>query len=387
MPDTVAIRPRVLFFPPVPDFKGGAERSLFDLLRNPNIEPYLVVPGTGPISAAAEAEGVPVDTIDLGGVAAIRRPITARGVAAAGADWTRAARRLVALCRERRIDIVHSNGMKAHCIAGLARLLGGRPTVFHVRDIAVRGSERAIWRMLARFSDHLIVVSRACWPGERMPGNVSVVHNGVSPTPRPSGPVARPGEPRLTTLGFCGRIHPFKGLDVLLEWLAYARAQGADARLVVRGEAAEEDAGHLATLHRMTADLGLADRVRFEGRVDGLAAVYAGLDAVVVPSTVPDPLPRSVMEAMSLGLPVIGYPAGGIPDMIESGSNGWLVSNGQEFLQALADVSRGGTEIERIRLGAWESINQKFLLGTMYEKIDAIYGKFLKTKVSVSGIS
>lgn len=371
------MKPRVLFFPPVPDFKGGAERSLFDLLRNPGIEPRLVVPEPGPISAAAEREGFPVETLPLGGVSAIRRPLTARAVAAACGDWVGAARRLVEICRRDNIDIVHSNGLKAHCVAGLARLMGGKPTVFHVRDIAVRRSERAIWRMLARFCDHMIVVSRACWPGETMPAHVSVVYNGVAPTPRPDVAASGGGD-GVATLGFCGRIHPFKGLDVLLDWLAYARDRGAEARLVVRGEAAEEDGEYVAAIHRQVERLGLGDRVRFEGRVEGIAAVYAGLDAVVVPSTVPDPLPRSVMEAMSLGLPVIGYPAGGIPDMIEDRRNGWLVSNGADFLQALTDIARGDAALETIRINAWETINSKFLLSTMYGKINAIYGGLLQ---------
>ena len=211
-----------------------------------------------------------------------------------------------------------------------------------------------------------------------MPGNVSVVFNGVTPTPQPAAPSA--GRSREVPPGATPRLlrpHPsLQGARRPARVARLARAQGADARLVVRGEAAEEDADYVAKIHRMVADLGLADRVSFDGRVDGLAAVYAGLDAVVVPSTVPDPLPRSVMEAMSLGLPVIGYPAGGIPDMIEDGRNGWLVSNEQEFVRALTDIGRGGDEIDKIKLGAWESINQKFLLGTMYDKINTIYGQF-----------
>ena len=366
------MKPKVLFFPPVPDFKGGAERSLFDLMRNTAIEPRLVVPELGPISVAAEKEGVPVEVLSLGGVSSLRRPLTAGAAASALGDWVRAARQLKALCVRDGIDIVHSNGLKAHCIAGLARSMGGKPTVFHVRDIAVQRSERGIWRMLARFCDHMILVSRACWPGETLPAKVSVVFNGVLPTPRPA-PRADGAGDGVVTLGFCGRIHPFKGLDVLLDWLAFARAEGAEARLVVRGEAAEEDAAYLAEIHRKVAALGLGDHVRFDGQVEGIEAVYAGLDAVVVPSTVPDPLPRSVMEAMSLGFPVIGYPAGGIPDMIDDKKNGWLAANETDFRAALASIGRGGPGLEAIRLAAWETINGKFLLSTMYGRINAIY--------------
>lgn len=367
-------KPRVLFFPPVSYFKGGAERSLFDLMRNPGITPCLVVPEEGPISEAARAEGVAARVLPLGGVSSIRRPITPPAVLGAMGDWNRAAGDLLRICREDAIDILHCNGLKADCVGGLARRRGGPPTLFHVRDIAVRPSERLIWRALARGCDRMVLVSRACWPGDTPPAHVSVVHNGVAPTPW-TEPPRRADD--TVTLGFCGRVHPFKGLDLLLDWLASARAGGARVRLVVRGEAAPGDEAYLETLRVQVAALDLGEDVRFEGRVEGIAAVYAGLDAVVVPSEIPDPLPRSVMEAMSLGLPVIGYPAGGIPDMIENGRDGWLAANAEDFVRALAMIAAGGPALDAIRRAAWQTINDRFSLEAMYARINAIYAEML----------
>ena len=52
-------RLRVLFFAAVPNFKGGAARSLMDLLTNPGVDPFLAVPAEGPIGAQADTLGIP----------------------------------------------------------------------------------------------------------------------------------------------------------------------------------------------------------------------------------------------------------------------------------------------------------------------------------------
>lgn len=375
---------RVAFLSPVSFFKGGAERSLFDLMANPNVDPLLVVPAEGPVSEQAASRGIPVEVVDFGQVAAIRRPVRPSSVGAAFGDWFGAARKLMAVTKRHGADIVHSNGLKAHCIAGLARKLGGEACVFHVRDIAVRGSERLIWKGLARSSDHTVLVSRACWPGEALPGNVSVVFNGVkrSDVPQlPSGSLSEATRPRgagtSLVVGICGRIHPFKGHHVAIDWLGAAHRRGLPITLLVRGEAEEEDRPYLDSLKRQADALGLKDFVRFEGRFEGLAAIYNGLDAVLVPSETPDPLPRSVMEAMSMGLPVVGYPAGGIVEMIDHRENGWLAGDAEAFCAAMEEISSLGPMLVELQKSAARTVAERFGMERMHRQVNDVYSAVL----------
>ncbi len=371
---------RIAFLSPVPFFKGGAERSLFDLMANPHIDPLLVVPEQGPVSEQAASRGIPVEVVDFGQVAAIRRPVRPSSVGAAMSDWFGAARKLKAVTRRHGAQIVHSNGLKAHCIAGLARKLGGEACVFHVRDIAVRGSERLIWKSLARTSDHTVLVSRACWPGEMLPGNVSVVFNGVKPDNMPVS-LDTAIQSRRTggslVVGICGRIHPFKGHHVALDWLGAAHRRGLRITLLVRGEAEEEDRPYLESLKRQAEALGLRDFVHFEGRFEGLAAIYNGLDAVLVPSETPDPLPRSVMEAMSMGLPVVGYPAGGIVEMIDHRENGWLAGDAQAFCTAMEEISSLGPMLVELQKSAARTVAERFGMERMHRQVNDVYSAVL----------
>lgn len=367
---------RVAFLSPVPFFKGGAERSLFDLMANPKVDPLLIVPAEGPVSEQAASRGIPVEVVDFGQVAAIRRPVRPASVGAAVSDWFGAARRLMAVTRRHGADIVHSNGLKAHCIAGLARKLGGKACVFHVRDIAVRGSERLIWKGLARSSDHTVLVSRACWPGEMLPENVSVVFNGVKRDHEPR-PFRAAGADASLTVGICGRIHPFKGHHVALDWLGAAHRRGLKITLLVRGEAEAEDRPYLESLKHQAEALGLKDHVRFEGRFEGLAAIYNGLDAVLVPSETPDPLPRSVMEAMSMGLPVVGYPAGGIVEMIDHRENGWLAGDAEAFCTAMEEISTLGPMLVELQKSAARTVAERFGMERMHRQVNEVYSAVL----------
>jgi len=367
-------KPKVLYFCPVPDFKGGAEMVLRDMLRNPDIIPMVAVPAEGPVADHARREGLPVAIVPFGAIREIRRPLRPKLIAAAVRDLFGAAGALRKAARTLGADIVHSNGLKAHSVAALARVAGSPPLVVHFHDIPVYANEGRVWRTLGRVATQAVIVSRPCWPDATLPPNVTVVHNGVAlGAVSPPAPQAPP-----LVIGFAGRLHPFKGLHLLPDWLAAARAAGIDARLVIRGEAAPEDAGYVAGVKARFAELGLDRHVAFEGRREGLAAIYAGLHAVVVPSDTPEPFGLVVVEAMGLGLPAIGYPAGGIPEIIEHGRNGWLAADAAGFVAALQVIAAGGAPLSAILDAGRRTAVEDMSLPAMYARLNEVYARALR---------
>jgi glycosyltransferase involved in cell wall biosynthesis len=360
-------RPRVLFVSPVADFKGGAERVLFDVMANPAAMPVLLVPAEGPLSESAHERGIACDVLPLGHVHDVRRPFDFAQVGGAMRDTVRSALSLRRLARARSAILVHSNGLKTHVVACLARLLGGPALIVHLHDIPFTRAEKLVWRLLALCADHVVVVSRACWPWPSLPRNVRVVHNGFRSGEHRPGPSAV-GSP--IRLGYIGRVTRWKGLDVLLDWLAEARDCAIGCELRVRSGSSEPD--FEAEIWRTMAASNLVDHVHFDGFRSKLPDVYDGLDIVVVPSTMPDPLPRVVMEAWSLGIPVIAYPSGGIPELIVDRKTGYLVTSADGFVNALRELS----DPERYRAvasAACLALRERFGIDAMYAALSTIY--------------
>jgi len=117
-----------------------------------------------------------------------------------------------------------------------------------------------------------------------------------------------------------GRLVPEKGQFGLIEAFAAARKRGLDADLVLVGDGPDR-----ARLEQRVLELGLADSVKFLGRLPEpqTLAEIAASDVLVMSSFI-EGLPVVFMEAMAIGLPVIGPCVAGIPDLIEHGVNGLL---------------------------------------------------------------
>jgi len=97
-----------------------------------------------------------------------------------------------------------------------------------------------------------------------------------------------------------------------------------DVGLLICGDGPERN--HLQTLAR---DLGLTERIYFAGRRnrEETLALMAGCDIFVLSSTY-EGLPHVLLEAMSMGLPVIATSVGGTPEVVKNGETGILIDDG-----------------------------------------------------------
>lgn len=138
----------------------------------------------------------------------------------------------------------------------------------------------------------------------------------VPPEGPPTAPSTFSAENHLV---FAGQLVRGKGLDVLLKALAEVAVH---FRLTVLGDGPERVA-----CERLSAKLGLSERVRFVGYVprEQLDAFYAQATAVMVPSVWPEPFGLVGVEAMRRGLPVVAFEAGGVRDWLTDGETGFVV--------------------------------------------------------------
>lgn len=158
----------------------------------------------------------------------------------------------------------------------------------------------------------------------------------------------RPGEAPFV-FGYVGRLHPSKGLDLLLRALAtLLRKQGPGAAVLrVFGH----DTGMAASIARLGADLGLPSGcVELCGGFDNASvvkAVFDRVDAVAVPSVWDENSPLVIHEAQEAGVPVVTANHGGMGEYVREGVNGFTFAHrdaaslAEALGRAAADVPGG----------------------------------------------
>lgn len=133
---------------------------------------------------------------------------------------------------------------------------------------------------------------------------------------------------------FIGTLSIHKGVTYLLKAFAKIAKSNAQAALVIVGSGMLED-----ELRAMAQALGLTDRVSFCGRIPytDIPRYLSIADVFAFPS-IDEGLPRAVMEAMSMRVPVVATRVGGIPELIIHGETGLLVSPGNpdELAEAIS---------------------------------------------------
>ncbi|MEO3417074.1 glycosyltransferase family 4 protein [Roseovarius sp. CAU 1744] len=147
-------------------------------------------------------------------------------------------------------------------------------------------------------------------------------------------------EPGVLRLVFMGRLIPLKALDVSLRAIRLARDNGLDVSLQIMGDGPERP-----DLENLVAELGLSAHVTFHGflRQEECAQILARSDALLL-NSLRECGGAVVLEAMSLGKPVIAADWGGPADYLDS-SCGILVhpvprhSFADRLAQAISDLA------------------------------------------------
>jgi glycosyltransferase involved in cell wall biosynthesis len=142
-------------------------------------------------------------------------------------------------------------------------------------------------------------------------------------------------------LAFLGRISPEKGPETAIE---IARRSGVPLRIAAK--VGDQDRAYFEEKVRPLLDDRLVEFVDEIG--DGAKADFLGrARALLFPISWPEPFGLVMIEAMACGTPVIAYPEGAVPEIIEEGT-GFLVNNTDEAVRA---VSRLG-ELDRAAIRA-----------------------------------
>ncbi len=351
---------------------GGVQIHLRDLtgaLQTLGHSPTVLTGGTGPLVDQLRAQGTPSVSLRH-----LTRPISPmRDLLALG--------EIRAVLKELRPELVAVHSSKAGILGRLAAKSLNLPALFTAHgwnfSPGIPPIESACYRQIERLMgplaskiitvsefDRQLAIKAGIASGER----IVTVHNGmpdVAPHLR-----AEPGKspPRLVMVA---RFDVQKDHATLLRALSLLQQYPWTLDLVGNGPLMEQ-------MQSLAAALGIGERVRFLGQRLDVDEILAQAQVSLL-TTNWEGFPRSILEAMRAGLPVVASSVGGSGEAIQDGETGYLVPRGNiDFLRdRLAPLLTGPAL--RVRLGAQgrRRYEEHFTLGHLVNKTLAVYRNIL----------
>lgn len=160
-------------------------------------------------------------------------------------------------------------------------------------------------------------------------------------------------------LGIIGTVVHNKGQKVVIQAVEILAKKGRAIKLKIAG--AVGDKLYFDDIVEMTKNGVLNYCVDFLGPVANSSEFISSVDIVVVPSF-DEALPTVILEAFSLGIPVVASNVGGIPEIIQDGVNGFLFDKGNSIMLAdcLESIIQDSRRITFITSAASQTLNSKF---------------------------
>ncbi|MEU4211890.1 GT4 family glycosyltransferase PelF [Streptomyces sp. NPDC026206] len=214
--------------------------------------------------------------------------------------------------------------------------------------------------------------------GGTPPDRIRTVYNGVDPAAfPPAGP-----EPEIPTLSWAGRVDPIKGLDTLIRAFALVRAEIPGARLRLFGGTPRGGEGYRTACEGLAAELGVADAVTFEGRVEDIRDAYAAGNVVML-SSISEGFPFTLIEAMSCGRPTVSTDVGGVREAV--GDSGLVVPprDAQSMARAALRLLRDPALRARMGEAARLRVIEQFTLRQTISAFRDIYHDLAGTRPDV----
>jgi glycosyltransferase involved in cell wall biosynthesis len=253
-------------------------------------------------------------------------------------------------------DVVYANQYQDSLFARMLAMRFDRPFVCHVR-LAPPDRFCTQYRWGMRGAARLIAISRAIrdeyvasgFRGDR----IDIVYNGIDvgewQVPERSAARQTLGLPlEVLLVGYAGRLHHQKGVDVLIEALSRLPSRWHAA---IAGKNADDKSGrdYERELRECARQRGVSDRVHWLGHLPHPTALYGAADVIALPATLPEAFGRTIVEAMACGTPVVASRTGGIPEILEG-----------EFARGLCEPGHAAELAEHLEtVHAWRQADPK----------------------------
>lgn len=293
--------------------------------------------------------------------------------------------RLAWYIHRERIDVVHAHHLGANLMAVPAARLARAPVILSsLRNLAhlpwYTPFRRKFMRLVYRLSTGVVANSEAIGrllveqfqvPADR----VHIVHNGVDCERFPSFKSGRRqlhfnvGSEAKLIVNVANMHSPVKGHTDLIEAARTVCASIPQARFVFIGDG--EQRPHL---QEQVHQAGLDEFFVFLGNRDCIPELLSCCDLFVLASRA-EGFPNALLEAMAAGLPVVATRVGGVPEIVEDGRSGLLVSpgNAAALAGAVIQLLQDPSAAARLATAGQQRVRKQFSLDRLIQDLHHLY--------------
>jgi glycosyltransferase involved in cell wall biosynthesis len=292
---------------------------------------------------------------------------------------------LARLCKEYKIDILHAHLQKSIISCLLASYFCRVRVIAHEHgDIFSKEAFSSIYRLVLKLlyrRASVIIANSQATARELIKraaikkDYIKVIYNSIDFSIFNYRKVSREKSRRDLdisnedfVIGFVGRLHPVKGVDILIRAFASLLKQSARYLLVLAGDGPQRK-----YLEILTSQLGIADRVRFLGMHDDIPQVMAAFDVGVVPSR-QESFGIALIELMSMKVPVVSSGKEGLAELVEDQITGLVTreNNMDEICLCIQKLAEDECLRNQLAEAAY-TFSKKFKPEEQIRKIEKIY--------------
>jgi glycosyltransferase involved in cell wall biosynthesis len=363
----------ILYFSSFSHLRWGGQKSLFYLVTNLDMQkyrPFVIVPEEGELSEKLRRMGIGVIVIDLPRVS-VSQVLTMIDVVI----------KLNHIIKTYRVKLIHTDGPRNTFYAGVAAKIMRIPLIFHVRALDRDPCDRLLYVL----STKIILVanslrSRFDWASQD--NKFITVYNGLDLSEFQIS--ARTNiirkeyniNQKCILLVCVARIEPIKGQRILIEAMKDAILQEKDIHLLIVGDIG--DTAYFNTCSELADKSGLKNHITFAGHKENIPEILADSDILVLSSTA-EAFPRSIIEAMAMGKPIIASDVGGLAEAVVKGISGLIVSPADPVALANAIIKLANDDNLRQHMGvaARKRAEQMFSIEQNVRSTEQVYEALL----------
>lgn len=260
------------------------------------------------------------------------------------------------------------------------------PHVWHIREFGWEDyklkyipSRQSIQNKISHSGS--IFISRALqqyWLGSNV-HNSTIIYNGI--LEQEIKPPSRKFPGGSVTIGLLGAIMPGKGQATAIKAVSILSKSFPGISLRIYGDVLDQ--AYYEEINSLGRDLHIEHIVSVNGFRDDVEEIYRELD-ILVNCSEREGFGRTIVEAMGAGIPVVGNNAGGIPEIIEHGTDGLLYNQTAEDLAKQLSLLISDKDLyESISANAINKANAKFTTGEYSKAVYEVLAKAANSSIQV----